>query len=390
MTTTPNLLYSDVEDQLRASVRDLLAVRSPASTVLARCESESWYDTELWRTLAAQVGVVGLLAHDLDETGGTAREVAVVMEELGASLAPVPFLGSAVLATTALRNLPAADDTLAALAAGNCVGTLAIPLSTAPNQPFPTTVTRISDTLDGRVTSVVDLPIADVIVVPALGPDGPELHLIDTTAPGVHITPVTTLDLTRRLADLDLTEVSARIVAGPDLAESSLQTALSTGAALLASEQVGLSERCLTSTVEYTRTRIQFGRPIGSFQAVRHRLADAWIEVVSARAAARAAADAIATAAPDSPLLTALAQAHCSTVAVSAAETMIQLHGGIGMTWEHPTHLYLGRAKSAALSLGTPAEHRRQLAVHAGLPTPNPRPPSQRPPSDGGVPRHLP
>jgi alkylation response protein AidB-like acyl-CoA dehydrogenase len=159
-------------------------------------------------------------------------------------------------------------------------------------------------------------------------------------------------------------------VAGPGAAEAAVGRALLTGAGLLASEQLGISEWCLTETVRYTRERHQFNRPVGSFQALKHRLARLWLEIVSARAAARHAADALATDSPDAAVAVAVAQSACSKVAVHAAEECVQLHGGIGMTWEHPAHLFLKRAKADELALGTPGRHRSALASLVGLPPP--------------------
>ncbi|MBW5486255.1 acyl-CoA dehydrogenase family protein, partial [Streptomyces bambusae] len=182
--------------------------------------------------------------------------------------------------------------------------------------------------------------------------------------------PQVPLDLTRPLARVRLAGVRGERLAGPGDAERALEHALRTGAGLLASEQLGVADWCLTETVRYLKQRHQFNRPVGSFQALGHRLAQLWLDVASARSAARAAADALATDAADAPLLTSLAQAYCSGVAVRAAEECVQLHGGIGMTWEHPAHLYLKRAKSASLTLGTPGHHRTLIASLADLPAP--------------------
>ncbi|RSS44902.1 acyl-CoA dehydrogenase, partial [Streptomyces sp. WAC07061] len=178
------------------------------------------------------------------------------------------------------------------------------------------------------------------------------------------------LDLTRPLADVTLDGAAATRLADPASARAAVAGALLSGAGLLASEQLGLAEWCLTETVAYVRERHQFNRPVGSFQALKHRLARLWLDVASARAAARAAADALATGAPDAPLTVAVAQAYCSGVAVRAAEECVQLHGGIGMTWEHPAHLYLKRAKADSLALGTAGHHRGLVADFAELPAP--------------------
>ncbi len=369
-----DLLYSDVEDDLRSAVRDLLTDRCPAPAVLARCDSDTPYDLELWRTLQVELGLAGLLVPEgLGGQGGSAREVGVVLEELGGAVAPVPFLGSAVLATSALLACDTADGQIAALlgrlASGGATATLAVPLSTAPGGAFPQGVRAGTDgELSGRVTSVADAAVADVLLVPAVGPDGPGLYEVAAETPGVRIAAATALDLTRCIADIELSEVRAtRLAAGP-VAEAAVDRALLTGAGLLASEQVGVAQWCLDETVAYLGQRRQFGRVVGSFQALKHRLADVWLEVVSARAAARAAADALATGAPDTAVLVAVAQAYCAPTAVHAAEECVQLHGGIGMTWEHPAHLRLKRAKSSEIALGTPGRHRTALAALVDLP----------------------
>ncbi|MDJ0346347.1 acyl-CoA dehydrogenase family protein [Streptomyces sp. H10-C2] len=368
---TPDLLYSDVEDDLRSAVRGLLADHCPPTAVLARIESDTPYDLDLWRTLAAEVGLAGLLVpEELGGHGGSAREAAVVLEELGATVAPVPFLGSAVLATSALLAVPGtAGPLLKRLASGEATAALAVPLPTAPGADFPHGVRADADgVLSGRVTSVADASAADVLVVPAAGPGGPGLYEIAADAPGVRITVPVALDLTRPIADVTFDAAAARLLAGPDTATAALHRALLTGAGLLASEQLGIAQWCLDETVRYLNERHQFGRPVGSFQSLKHRLADIWLEVVSARAAARNAADALASGSPDAAVAVAVAQAHCATTAVHAAEECIQLHGGIGMTWEHPAHLYLKRAKADEIALGTPGHHRAALAELVDLP----------------------
>src|SRR5262249_14214601 len=178
-------------------------------------------------------------------------------------------------------------------------------------------------------------------------------------------TPVTSLDLTRRLCDVRFDATPARHLGGADRA---WPAALTTGAALLASEQLGVAEWCLSTTVDYLKTRHQFGRPLGSFQGLKHRLAELWVGVTQARALARYAAGCLADDDPDAPVAASLAQAHCSQVAVRAAEECVQMHGGIGFTWEHPAHLYLKRAKADAIALGTAARHRAALARLVDLP----------------------
>ena len=197
------------------------------------------------------------------------------------------------------------------------------------------------------------------------------LHAVEVSSPGVDVTPVTSLDMTRPLADVRL--------AGAALAgrrrrrrRPAAPRCLLTGAALLAAEQVGVATWCLEATVAHLRERRQFGRVVGGFQALKHRLADLYAEVEGATAAARYAAAALAAGDPDGAVAVAVAQSYCADVAVHAAEEAVQLHGGLGMTWEHPAHLHLKRAKADQLLLGTPEAHRARLARLVDLPAPDP------------------
>ncbi|MFB4311349.1 acyl-CoA dehydrogenase family protein [Actinomadura sp. GTD37] len=353
-----DLLYSEIETDLRAGVREMLDDKAPWASVLAGTEQDEPYDAALWRAVAVQLGCAGLpVPEDLGGAGATWRETAVVMEELGRCAAPVPFLTSSVVVTAAL--LAAGErELLAGLAAGERIAVLAVPFSTAPGGAAAA-VRAADGRLTGGITSVADGMAADVLLVPADG----GLYAVD--AAEARRTPVTSLDMTRRLADIALSGAPARRVAeGAD----AVRAGLLTGAAMLASEQLGLAERCLDDTVAYVRTRYQFGRPVGSYQGLKHRLADLWTSITQARAVARHAASCAAAGDADTPIAVAVAQAHCSAVAVKAAEECVQMHGGIGFTWEHPAHLYLKRAKADSIALGTPGHHRAALAALVGLP----------------------
>jgi len=377
-----NLLYTDVEDSLRASVRDLLTARCTPARVIATYDGDHDLAPELWRSLSVDLGLAGLLVpQDRGGAGATAREAAVVLEELGRFVAPVPFLTSAVVATTALlyaHDLDAddldADDlasgggdgTLGRLAAGGCAAALVVPFSASATS-FRATVRADEDgTLRGRVTSVAGAVGADLLVVPVATDAGVELRTVDVhrAAPAgaeVGIQPVISLDMTRQLADIDFTGALSTQVTAAESGDAVVRDALDLGAALLASEQLGVAQWCLDQTVAYLRKRRQFGRPVGGFQAVKHRLADLYVLVESARAAARYAAVTAAEDDPDRGVAASIAQAYCSEVAVKAAEECVQLHGGIGMTWEHPAHLYLKRAKADQLAFGTAGAHRQRL-----------------------------
>lgn len=367
------LLYSETEEELRAAVADLLADRAPWASVLARTESAEPYDTELWKALGTGIGAAGLvIPEELGGAGASLREAAVVAEELGKAVAPVPFLGTLTATTLLLAaresgngTAAAADELLRGIAAGEKTVAVAIPFSRSPDTtykgrvsvtPWPPREDPHEARLTGRVTSVADALPADVLLIPADG----SIYVVQ--ASDAQRTPVTSLDMTRVLCDIELDDAPGTLLT---IGYEALRHALLGAAAVLASEQLGLAEQCLRTTVEYVKTRHQFGRAVGSYQGLKHRLAQLWVQIAQARAVARHAASATGD---EQEIAVAVAQAHCSTVAVQAAEECVQMHGGIGFTWEHPAHLYLKRAKSSAIALGSPARHRRRLAELVELP----------------------
>jgi len=381
---TADLLYSESERALLDSLRSLLADRCGWDKVLARTESAETSDSELWRTVAADLGCAGLLIPEQSGGAGASyREAATAAEALGGFVAPVPFLGSAVVATALLL---ACDDSAEAghlirrMAGGDLTAALAVPFSTAPGAPFPTSM-RISaphpgdskagwSRLRGSVSGVADALLAGTLLVPADGvPQA--LYAVDMSSARVSRTPVVSLDMTRQLCDVSFDDAPGVQVASGRVASAAVSTALSAGAGVLAAEQLGVAQRCLDMTVAYVKERRQFARPVGSFQAVKHRLADVWVAVAQARAASRYAADCLATGSSDTAVAVSLAKAYCSPVAVHAAQECVQLHGGIGFTWEHPAHLYLKRAKADSLGFGTADAHRAALATLVNLPAPS-------------------
>jgi alkylation response protein AidB-like acyl-CoA dehydrogenase len=383
----PDLRYQEAEEDLRSAVRDLLDDKSPWPAVLARTESDEPNDATLWHSLAADLGCAGLLIPEsYGGAGAGYREAAVVAEETGRAVAPVPYLGSAVVATAALLGA-GGDELLAGLAEGRLTAALAVEFARLPPASVPAArgaggtglgagvrvgAAQAGDPdaqarLTGTVTGVADALLADVLLVPADGvPFG--LYAVDAAAPGVDRAAVVSLDATRPLCDLAFDSAPARAVATGEAAAQAVASALAAGAAMLASEQLGVAQRCLDMTVAYLKERRQFARPIGSFQALKHRVADVWIQVTQARAAARYAAACLADGDPDTSVAIALAKAACGDAAVHAAQECVQMHGGIGFTWEHPAHLLLKRAKSGSMAFGTPDRHRAALARLADLP----------------------
>jgi len=385
MAPTPDLLYSDTERTLATALADLLSSRAPAADILARTEKPDTYDLDLWHTVAAEIGIAGLLIPEpLGGAGASYRELASAAERFGAAVAPIPYLGSAAVATAALLSaatnatgpsVSPAAALLRRLADGEVTAVLAVPPTALPGAPFLAGV-RVAGTsaagetkLSGAIPAVADALPADVLLVAAEGVPN-ALYLVEGTAPGLHRTPVPSLDMTRQLCDVSLDGVPARQVAVGTAADAAVDAGLTAGAAVLAAEQLGLAQRCLDMTVAYVKERHQFARPVGSFQALKHRLADLWTAITLARAASRYAAACLADGDPDAPVAVAVAKSACGDAAVSAAEECVQLHGGIGFTWEHPAHLYLKRAKASSVLFGTPAAHREVLAGLVNLPAP--------------------
>jgi alkylation response protein AidB-like acyl-CoA dehydrogenase len=449
---TADLTYSETERDLGAALGDLLADRAAPADVRARTEQQETYDAGLWRTVAAEIGIAGLLIPEpLGGAGASYRELAAAAERFGAAVAPIPYLGSAAIATAALLSaarsavadrggadrggatanggngqvhpapgveddswglgsaasgpaaavraaqlraaaaaasgagaagarsapVPPAAALLRQLADGRITAVLATEVGARAGSPFPATVRVVgrgdagSGTvrLRGKIGAVADALPANILLVPAEGVPN-ALYLVEATAPGVHRTPLRSLDMTRQLAEISLDDAPARQVAIGEAATAAVSAGLTAGAAVLAAEQLGLAQRCLDLTVAYVKERRQFNRPVGSFQAIKHRLADVWTEITLARAASRYAVACLTADDPDAPVAVALAKSACSAAAVNAAQECVQLHGGIGFTWEHPAHLYLKRAKAASVALGTPGEHRSDLAALADLPAP--------------------
>jgi alkylation response protein AidB-like acyl-CoA dehydrogenase len=373
----PDLLYSDTERALSDALASLLADRGGLDAVLKRIESAQTYDDKLWQSVAADLGCAGLLIPERDGGAGASyREAAAAAEVLGANVAPVPFLGSAVVATAALLSVGSQGALLAKMADGGVTAALAVPFATAPGTAYPALVRvagkRAGDAagvarLRGMVAGVADALPAGILLVPADGvPHG--LYLVDVAAEGVAKAPVTSLDMTRQLCDLSFDDAPATLIASGQAAERAVDAAMAAGAGILAAEQTGLAQRCLDMTVAYVKERKQFARPVGSFQGLKHRLADLWVAVTQARAASRYAAACLATGSADAKVAVALAKAYCSEVAVLAAQECVQMHGGIGFTWEHPAHLFLKRAKADSIGFGTADAHRAALASLVDLP----------------------
>jgi alkylation response protein AidB-like acyl-CoA dehydrogenase len=354
-----DLLATDIENDLRGTVRDLLADQCHPGAISAIYDGDRSVVAPLWKALSVDLGLAGLLVpEDLGGVGASAREAGAILDELGCACAPVPFLTSSVVATTVLLTADSevARTALAAVASGERTAALVIPLSTNPDGALPQ-VTVTHGRITGRVRSVAGAIEADLLLVPVRTGGGVAVHLVERDDATVE--PVSSLDMARQLADVTFDGAPGPLAV--PYGEEAIRRALLTGAALLASEQAGVARWCLEETVAYLKVRRQFGRVVGGFQAIKHRLADLYAAVECATAAARYAAAALASG-DDVPVAAHVAAAYCGEVAVHAAEEAVQLHGGIGMTWEHPAHLYLKKAKADQIAHGTPAAHRAALA----------------------------
>jgi 3-oxochol-4-en-24-oyl-CoA dehydrogenase len=364
----------DGADELRKVTRDFLAKKSPETTVRELMDTKAGVDREVWTQAAAQLGIAGLLVpEDLGGSGAGMVQLGVVFEEAGRALWCAPLLSTCALASCAV--LCAADravhaELLPPIAAGAVVAALAWN-GVRPSLGSLQARRRGEQwVVDGTSGYVVDGGTAEQLLVCAGVNDRLDLFVVgsDTSTPvaGLERSSLVTMDSTRRLAQLNFHATPALRIA-TDVGES-LDRALDRAEALLAAEQLGGATRVLEMAVDYAQARIQFGRPIGSFQAIKHKLAEMLMAVELARASVE---HALVTAETE-PALLPVALSHARAVAsetyVRVAGDNVQVHGGIGFTWDHPAHLYLKRAKSSQLILGSPKWHRSRLADLLGIP----------------------
>ena len=374
--------YTDEQEQFRAIVARFLRERSPTSEVRKHMASASGFDRSLWQQLASELGLTGL--HVPEQFGGQGfgySELGIALEEMGQALLCAPYFASCVLATEALLGLASAAEQaefLPALVSGERLATLAWVERDGHWDVAATTLTATAKgadyVLDGHKKFVLDGHHADWLLVVArtpgsVGDDGLGLYAVDGNADGLTRRQLATIDTTRRQAELSFTHTPARRL-GPDHGvASALRTTLDRATIALACEMAGGARALLNLSVEYAKLRVQFGRAIGSFQAVKHKCAEMLLEVELAASAARYAAAAIDEQDPEVPALASLAKAMASDTYMRAAIECIQIHGGIGFTWDHDTHLWFKRAKSSEVMLGDASHHReRYLALtEAGL-----------------------
>ena len=360
---------TEERDALRETARRLLDNESSPERVRAVMEEPVGHDANLWRTMAG-LGWHGLaVAEEYGGAGYSFAELAVVLEELGRHLTPSPFFSTAVLGASAL--LAGADErTKSDLLPRLCAGELIVALATAPiPRGGGPTVQRTPSgyLLDGMAAFVADAHVAHLLVVAANhreDPDSATLFLLDRHAEGVSVRVLPTLDRTRRLCEVRFERVTLEpeaVLGEPSHAAPLVDWIVDKAAVALAADCVGGAERVMEMCADYASHRVQFGRPIGTFQAIKHRCADMLILVEASRAAAEEAAR-TSPSKPGPSTSAAVAKSYAGDAYARIASDGIQLHGGVGFTWEHDIHLYFKRAKLNQVWFGDPSWHRSRLA----------------------------
>jgi alkylation response protein AidB-like acyl-CoA dehydrogenase len=380
-----NFAFSEEQDQLRDAVRKFMEAKSPESEVRRLMETTEGYDEAVWKQMAQELGLQSL--HLPEAHGGqgfTFVELGIVLEEMGRELLCAPYFSTVCLAANAIMNAGTdaqQGELLPGIAAGETIAALAF---TEPNGKWDASGITMEAkssgkggtgdawTLDGTKMFVIDGHTANTIVVAAReagtsGEDGIGFFVVDGDSKGLTRTPLSTMDQTRKQAKLEFSGVAATPLGETGKGWAALSKTLDQAAVCLANEMVGGAQKVLEMSVEYAKVRVQFGRPIGSFQAIKHKCADMLLEVESGKSAAYYAAWAAAEDNDELPVVASLAKAYCSDAYFHAAAENIQIHGGIGFTWEHPAHLYFKRAKSSEILLGDATYHRELLAQRIGI-----------------------
>ena len=370
-----NFAFSEEQEELRRIVRQFLEDKSSEAAVREQMDTEKGYDDAVWSQMAEQMGLQGLIIPE--EFGGSGYsyvELIVVLEEMGRALLCAPYFSSVVLAANTLMH---SDDDdvknayLPGIASGETVATVAFTEENGRWDEDGVTATASASgdgwSITGEKMFVLDGHVADLLIVAARTDAGVSLFGVEGDASGVTRTPLATMDQTRKQARVEFADTPGRLIGADGGGWAILERMLDLAAVGLAAEKVGGAQMCLDMSVEYAKFRVQFGRPIGSFQAIKHKCADMLLEVESAKSAAYYAGWCASELNDELPSVASLAKAYCSEAYFHAAAENIQIHGGIGFTWEHPAHLYFKRAKSSELLFGDPTYHRELLAQRIGI-----------------------
>ncbi len=370
-----NFAFTEEQEELRKTVRAFLDAKSPELAVREQMDTEDGFDAAVWAQMGEQMGLQGLIVPEAFGGSGYGYvELGIVLEEMGRALLCAPFFSTVVLAGNTLIH--SGDEAakaahLPGIAAGTTIATLAF---TEPSGKWdeagitmPASGSGTSWTLTGTKMFVLDGHSANLILVAARTDKGVSLFSVDGAAAGLTRTSLSTMDQTRKQAKLEFANTPATLIGTEGEGWTVLSTVLDLAAVGLAAEQVGGAQKVLDMAVEYAKVRVQFGRPIGSFQAIKHKCADMLLEVESAKSAAYYGLWCASEMNDELPSVASLAKAYCSEAYFHATAENIQIHGGIGFTWEHPAHLYFKRAKSSELLFGDPTYHRELLAQRIGL-----------------------
>jgi alkylation response protein AidB-like acyl-CoA dehydrogenase len=370
-----NFAFTEEQDELRKTVRQFLDAKSSEAAVREQMETDNGFDPAVWSQMGEQMGLQGLIVPE--EFGGSGYgyvELGIVLEEMGRSLLCAPFFSTVVLAANTLIH--SGDDAakkthLPGIASGETIATVAFtePSGKWDESGITLEATAAGDgyTLTGTKMFVLDGATANLIIVAAKTGKGVSLFTVDGDAAGLTRTALSTMDQTRKQAKLEFANTPATLLGVEGDGWKTLSTVLDLAAVGLAAEQVGGAQKVLDMAVDYAKVRVQFGRPIGSFQAIKHKCADMLLEVESAKSAAYYGMWCASEMNDELPSVASLAKAYCSEAYFHATAENIQIHGGIGFTWEHPAHLYFKRAKSSELLFGDPTYHRELLAQRIGI-----------------------
>ncbi len=370
-----NFAFSEEQEELRKTVRQFLDSKSPELEVRRLMETGDGYDASVWSQMAEQMGLQGLaIPEEFGGSGFSWVELGIVLEEMGRALLCAPYYSTVVLAANTL--LQSGDDAakakyLPGIASGETIATLAFTEPAGRWDEAGITMAASGSgsswTLNGTKSFVLDGHTASLIIVAARTAAGVSLFAVDGGAAGLTRTALSTMDQTRKQAKLEFANTPATLIGTDGDGWNVLSKVLDLAAVGLAAEQVGGAQKVLEMAVEYAKVRVQFGRPIGSFQAIKHKCADMLLEVESAKSAAYYAMWCASELNDELPSVASLAKAYCSEAYFHATAENIQIHGGIGFTWEHPAHLYFKRAKSSELLFGDPSYHRELLAQRIGI-----------------------
>lgn len=348
---------SESQQILKMTAQKFFAGECPIAEVRRLMETPTAYDAELWAKLAGQ-GFTGIICPE--ECGGMGLgkvELILLMEEAGFALLPGPFFSTVALAGAAIDAVASSEQKkkyLSRIASGDARSTLAMLESGASWDPAHIEMSAVGGKLTGTKLFVTDAAAADFIVVAARN----GVFLVDAKAPGLHITPMNGMDVTRKIYSVEFANTPAERLGGLE----ALESAFAVTAAALAAEMVGGMQRVLDLTVAYAKTRKQFGKPIGIYQAVQHQCADMYVETESSRSATYYAAWALEEKAPDAAVAVSIAKMYSSDAARTVGNRGIQVHGGMGFTWENDVHLYYRRAKASETMLGDSGFHRERIA----------------------------